>query len=367
VIPTFNERDNIEELVRRIEAACSSAGIGVEIVIVDDNSPDGTGDLADTLSGKHQVKVVHRKGKLGLSSAVLEGFKAASAEVLVVMDADLSHPPEKIPGMYSLIGSGEAELVFGSRYVRGGSVEDWPFHRRLISKGATLFARGLTKIKDPMSGFFMLRRSVIEGVELNPIGYKIGLEILVKGKYSKVVEVPIHFANRKAGKSKLGAGEYLKYIDHAITLHEHKRFWLSKYLKFSFIGGIGALINIAVLWVAVEAFSMYYLWAAVVAFALAATNNFVWNRLWTFKSSGRLSRQYVQFLVVSVDGLFINLILLKQLVENVLPSLGIKQDTASVFLVLSQLIAIFIVSLFNFGANSFWTFSGDIKGRRSMS
>jgi dolichol-phosphate mannosyltransferase len=364
VIPTYNEKDNIEELVSRIEAACSSAGIGVEIVIVDDNSPDGTGALAESLSKEHQVRVVHREGKLGLSSAVLEGFKAASGEVLAVMDADLSHPPEKLPEMYSSISSGEAELVFGSRYVKGGSVEDWPFHRRFISKGATLFARGLTKIRDPMSGFFMLRRSVIAGAELNPIGYKIGLEILVKGKYSKVVEVPIAFADRKAGKSKLGATEYLKYIDHVTTLYDHKRFWLSKYLKFSFIGGIGALINIAVLWVAVEAFGVYYLSAAVLAFALAASNNFIWNRLWTFKSSGRLSRQYVQFLVVSVDGLFINLILLKQLVESALPSIGVKQDVASVFLVLAQLVAIFVVSLFNFAANSFWTFSGDVKARR---
>ena len=364
MIPTYNEKDNLEELVRRIESSCASGGVDAEIVIVDDNSPDGTGALADKLSEKHNIKVVHRKGKLGLSSAVLEGFGIASGDVLAVMDADLSHPPEKIPEMYSRISSGEAELVFGSRYVEGGSVEDWPFRRKLISKGATLFARGLTKVRDPMSGFFMLKRSVIDGTELDPIGYKIGLEILVKGKYSKVVEVPIHFANRKAGKSKLGAMEYLKYIDHAITLYEHKRFWLAKYLKFSFIGGIGALINIAVLWVAVEGFGAYYLWAAVLAFAVAASNNFIWNRLWTFKSKGRVSRQYIQFLVVSVDGLFINLILLMQLVENVLPAIGIKQDVASLFLILAQLIAIFVVSLFNFGANSLWTFSSDVKRRR---
>lgn len=363
MIPTYNERDNLEELVRRIDQACSVAGIDAEVVIVDDDSPDGTGAFAEELAKKSRIHVVHRAGKLGLSSAVLEGFKAASGDILLVMDADLSHPPEKIPEMYSKLASGEAEIVFGSRYVQGGSVENWPFHRRIISKGATLFARGLTKIKDPMSGFFMLKRSVVEGVELNPIGYKIGLEILVKGRYSKVVEVPIRFANRKAGKSKLGAEEYLKYIDHAITLYEHKRFWLSKYLKFSFIGGIGALINIAVLWVGVELLFMYYLTAAVLAFAVAATNNFIWNRLWTFKSSGGWSAQYIKFFVVSVDGLFLNLILLKQLVESVLPSLGVTKDEASLFLILSQLIAIFVVSIFNFGANSLWTFASDIKKR----
>lgn len=363
MIPTYNEKDNLQELVTRIESSCSSSGIESEIVIVDDNSPDGTGTQADELARDHRMKVVHRTGKLGLSSAVLEGFKVASGDILAVMDADLSHPPEKIPEMASKISSGEAEIVFGSRYVPGGSVENWPFHRRIISKGATMFARGLTKIKDPMSGFFMLKRGVIEGAELNPVGYKIGLEILVKGKYSKVVEVPIHFANRKAGKSKLGAGEMLKYIDHTIMLHEHKRFWLAKYLKFAIIGGFGAVINLAVLWISVEAFYVYYLWGATIAFVIADTNNFIWNRLWTFKSKESLLPQYSQFLVVSIDGLMLNLILLKALKEEVLPAIGIGEDRASLYLLLAQAIAIFLVSLFNFAANSFWTFSRDVKSR----
>jgi dolichol-phosphate mannosyltransferase len=364
VVPTYNEAGNIDELVRRIQQSCSSSGVDAEVVIVDDNSPDGTGARAEELAKDHQMKVVHRAGKLGLSSAVLEGFAAAAGDVLVVMDADLSHPPEKIPEMFSRIESGEAEIVFGSRYVPGGSVEEWPFHRKIISKGATLFARGLTKVKDPMSGFFMLKRSVLDGADLDPIGFKIGLEILVKGKYSKVVEVPIHFANRKAGKSKLGTGEYLKYLDHAILLYEHKRFWLSKYLKFSFIGGIGALINIAVLWFLVEAAGVYYLTAAVVSFAVAATSNFVFNRIWTFRSKSEITSQYVRFLVVSVDGLFLNLILLKQLNEEVMPAIGVTSDKASLFLIVSQLIAIIFVSVFNFVANSFWTYSDDIKTRK---
>ncbi len=363
VVPTYNEVGNLDELVQRIQQSCLSSGIDAEVVIVDDNSPDGTGARAEELAKDHDVKVVHRAGKLGLSSAVLEGFAAASSDVLAVMDADLSHPPEKIPEMFSKIQSGEAEIVFGSRYVPGGSVEDWPFHRKLISKGATLFARGLTKVKDPMSGFFMLKRSVLDGEKLDPIGFKIGLEILVKGKYSKVVEVPIHFANRKSGKSKLGTGEYLKYLDHAIQLYEHKRFWLSKYLKFSFIGGIGAIINIAVLWFLVEATGVYYLTAAVASFVVAATSNFVFNRIWTFRSKSEIKSQYARFLVVSVDGLFLNLILLKQLEEGLMPAIGITSDKASLFLIVSQLIAIFIVSIFNFVANSFWTYSADIKSR----
>ena len=361
VVPTYNERENLEELLRRVNDACSSAGIEVETVIVDDNSPDGTGNLAEELAGTYAVKVIHRAGKLGLSTAVIEGFGVASGDLLVVMDADLSHPPEKIPEMIAKIESGEAQVVVGSRYVPGGKVENWPIHRRLISKGATQLARWLTEVKDPMSGFFALRKDVIEGVELDPVGYKIGLEILVKGRYEKAAEVPITFADRKAGKSKLGASVYLKYIDHCTRLYEFKRPWLARYIKFAFIGGIGTLINLAVLWTAVEVFFVHYLWAAVLAFVIADTNNFIWNRWWTFRSKGKVHIQYPQFLLISVDGLMLNLIILKGIVEDLMPSLGIREDRASVFLLVAQLIAILLVSIFNFIANSFWTFREDTK------
>jgi dolichol-phosphate mannosyltransferase len=360
-VPTYNEKENLVDLVRRITDACSGSGMETEIIIVDDNSPDGTGELADELAKANRMKVIHRKGKLGLSSAVIEGFRESTGSVLVVMDADLSHPPETIPELVKKIQSGEAEVVVGSRYVEGGSVENWPFYRRLISKGATLFARGLTKVRDPMSGFFALKKEVIGDVVLNPVGYKIGLEILVKGRYSKVVEVPIRFADRKAGKSKLGASVGLKYVDHALTLYEYKRPWLAKYIKFSLIGGIGALINLAVLWVSVEAFAVYYLWAATLAFIVADTNNYIWNRWWTFRSKSKIHLQYPQFLVVSVNGLMLNLILLKMLVEEIMPAIGINEDKTSVYLLISQVIAIFLVSLFNFAANSLWTFSADFK------
>ncbi len=297
IIPTYNERDNLEELVRRTSAACSATKMGHEIVIVDDNSPDGTGALAEELGKSFSVKVVHRAGKLGLSTAVLEGFKAASGSVLVVMDADLSHPPEKISEMVERITKGGADMVIGSRYVPGGHVENWPFHRRVISKGATLLARGLTKVKDPMSGFFALKRGVVEGVQLDPVGYKIGLEILVKGKDSKVEEVPITFADRKAGKSKLGASVTLKYIDHCIRLYEHKKLWLAKYIKFALIGGIGTLINLAIFWTSIEVFYVHEILALIFAFVVADTNNFIWNRWWNFRSKGKIHLQYPQFLL----------------------------------------------------------------------
>ncbi|HDP96377.1 MAG TPA: glycosyltransferase family 2 protein [Euryarchaeota archaeon] len=361
IIPTYNEKDNIREIVQRISSACSSIDSGTEIVIVDDNSPDGTAAFAEGLTGEYNIKVVRRAGKLGLSSAVIEGISAASGSILVVMDADLSHPPEKIPAMVSRITGGEADMVVGSRYAPGGSVENWPIYRRIVSKGATLLARGLTKVKDPMSGFFALRRSAIDGVTLDPIGYKIALEIMARGKISRVVEEPIRFADRKAGKSKLGASEYLKYIDHVIRLYEHKRWWLSKYLKFAFIGGIGTLINLAIFWVLLEIFDVNYLLAAVVSFCVAATNNFLMNRVWTFRSKGRIQVQYFQFMLVSVAGLMLNLIVLKFLVEEFFPWLGFSGDRASILETFSNFLAILLVSIFNFFVNSFWTFSKDME------
>lgn len=364
IVPTYNEKDNLDDLVRRITDACTGAGIDPEIVIVDDNSPDGTGNRAEELAKTHRMKVIHRAGKLGLSSAVIEGFGVSSGSILVVMDADLSHPPETIPDMVKKIQSGEAEVVVGSRYVKGGGVENWPFHRKVISKGATFIARGLTKVKDPMSGFFALKREVLDGAVLNPVGYKIGLEILVKGKYSKVVEVPIHFANRKAGSSKLGGMEMLRYVDHVSMLYEHRRFWLGKYLKFAFIGGIGAIINLAIFWVGHEIFSIIPFWAIAIAFIVADTNNYIWNRLWTFKSKSLVKFQYPQFLVVSFIGLALNELLFDVIVYDLLPGLHTSTDKASLLLVGVQALCIFIVSVFNFLANSAWTFRHDIRRSR---
>jgi dolichol-phosphate mannosyltransferase len=204
IIPTYNEKNNLAELVDRLKNISSEA----EILVIDDNSPDGTGEFARHLG----LKVLIRPGQAGLASAVLEGFKLARGDILCVMDADLSHPPEILPEMLRLIKSGSADLVVGSRLVRGGGTPRWAWYQRLISDLARWPARLLTDIRDVTSGFFMVKRSVIEGIKINPIGYKILLEILAKGKYQKAVEVPIIFADRTGSKSKLGlraSGEYL--------------------------------------------------------------------------------------------------------------------------------------------------------------
>ncbi len=206
IIPTYNEAGNIRKLVPEI----FKHSVKSEVIIVDDNSPDGTAQAGRELGKWFPVRVVERPGKMGLGSAVLEGFRHASSNILGVMDADLSHPPEKIPEMVRAIR--DCEIVVGSRYVKGGGVENWPLKRRIMSRGATWMARALTSVKDPMSGFFFLRKSVVDGVRLEPKGYKILLEILAKGRYDRVTEIPYVFKDRQVGDSKLDGGEITTYL-----------------------------------------------------------------------------------------------------------------------------------------------------------
>lgn len=182
-----------------------------ELIIVDDGSPDGTADLAESYADKHPVRVVRRPGKAGLASAVLAGFAQARGDVLVVMDADLSHPPEAVPRLVSAIDEG-ADLAVGSRYVTGGGTEDWPLKRRVVSRAACLMGNVLVPIRDCTSGFFAIRKSALDGVKLNPIGFKIGFEVMARGRYKKAVEVPYVFRDRELGKSKFGRREIGQYL-----------------------------------------------------------------------------------------------------------------------------------------------------------
>jgi dolichol-phosphate mannosyltransferase len=222
IIPTYNEKENVGILVPQIMDALEKNGLRGEIIIVDDNSPDGTGEAAEKMKGSFALKVVHRSGKLGLSSAVLEGLKVADGQVIGVMDADLSHPPGAIPGLVAPILEDRADITVGSRYAEGGGMHGWPLKRKVISKGASLLAKPLTKVADPMSGFFFFKKRLLDGKRMNPSGYKIGLEIFVKSEGSRILEVPYTFADRKFGKSKLGAKEDAEYLHHLARLYWYK-------------------------------------------------------------------------------------------------------------------------------------------------
>ncbi len=197
----------------------------LELVLVDDDSQDGTVELVERLA-RPWVKLLVRSRDRGLSQAVLAGIAQSEGEIVVVMDADLSHPPEVIPDMLRAIDRG-ADFVLGSRYVEGGETDDsWGLFRWLNSRLATLLARPLTQVSDPMSGFFAMPRAALDKAEdPSPLGYKIGLELLVRCRCEKVVELPIHFANRLHGESKLTVRQQLLYLRHLTRLYRFKLGW----------------------------------------------------------------------------------------------------------------------------------------------
>ncbi|HEY4433523.1 MAG TPA: polyprenol monophosphomannose synthase [Candidatus Cybelea sp.] len=214
VIPTYNEAAGIEKLLRALAEAFAENGLDGEVIVVDDNSPDGTGAIVDGLSKGLPVRCLHRAGKLGLSSAVIEGWTIARREsvALGAMDADFSHDVQALPKMAAALASGEYGLAVGSRYVAGGGIENWPMRRIITSRVACWLARPLTSVKDVTSGFFLVRREALDGVQLDPIGFKIGLEVIAKAHYGKAVEIPYVFTDRVAGQSKLNEREIFNYL-----------------------------------------------------------------------------------------------------------------------------------------------------------
>lgn len=216
VIPTYNERGNIERLIAELNAAFDRENIAAEIIVVDDDSPDGTGTLLDELCGRYpNLQVIHRSGKLGLATAVTDGFATAHGELLAVMDADFSHPPNTIPALANALMKDGADIAIGTRDVQLNTSSA----RNLSSSVAIWFARPLTPVRDPTTGLFALRRSVIEGVSLSPVGFKILLEILVKGRYRNVHEMPFTFGERWQGKSKYSFKEIVGYLRHCLRLY----------------------------------------------------------------------------------------------------------------------------------------------------
>jgi dolichol-phosphate mannosyltransferase len=218
VIPTFNEAGNMEALLSRVESALAPLDLDYELLVVDDDSSDGTAKAVQGYAKRHpRVRLLVRKGQRGLAGAVVHGWKNTDANLLGVMDADLQHPPEVLPELIAPVLAG-ADIAIASRYANKNqaSVGEWSKTRLLISRASTWVTTPLqrkdVRIKDPMSGFFVLRRECIEGVELQPQGFKILLEILVKAKLKSAVEVPFRFSTRHSGKSKADVKVALHYF-----------------------------------------------------------------------------------------------------------------------------------------------------------
>jgi dolichol-phosphate mannosyltransferase len=225
VIPTYREAKNLELLIPKISDVLRAAAVAHEIIVVDDNSQDGTAAIVDALQrAGHTVRLVTRVGERGLSSAVIRGFVEARGAYLLCMDADMSHPPDALPRMLEAVRTPGTDFVIGSRYVSGATTEEgWGLFRWLNSRVATLLARPFTAAKDPLAGYFALPRAVFARArELSPIGYKIGLELLVKCDCRQVREIPIHFSKRKLGQSKLTLREQIRYLSHLKRLAGYK-------------------------------------------------------------------------------------------------------------------------------------------------
>jgi dolichol-phosphate mannosyltransferase len=217
VIPTLNEAKNLRTLIPAIHCVLEDAYI---IVIVDDDSKDDTQYLIDCIEMTYPVKLIVRKGKRGLASAVIDGINSIRADAYIVMDADFSHPPELLSKMRDALQ--DYDLVVASRHVTGGGIENWPLRRRIISQGAILLARPLTSIKDTTTGFFGIKAHCLNGVDLTPIGYKIGLEVFVRANWKTCLEIPFIFTDRANGQSKMGKQQMVQYLKQLSQLYKYR-------------------------------------------------------------------------------------------------------------------------------------------------
>ena len=318
VIPTYREAANIPHLLARIDEVRRKHGMQLEVLFMDDDSNDGSVE-AVACCGFDWARMIVRKHNRGLSPAVIEGFRTARHPVLVCMDCDLSHPPEIIPQMLLALSAGQ-QCVLGSRYVPGGSTDDdWGMFRFINSAVATLLARPLTAARDPMSGFFALRKSDFDRAQaLNPVGYKIALELIVKCGFENVAEIPIHFSDRIYGESKLSLREQLKYLQHIRRLYLYRFERSMNLLQFLLVGMSGTVVNLVALTLLLSA-GVGERVSLAGGIAISVCTNFLLNRRFTFSYAQHRNvwHQFAGYIGATCVGMAVNytvsMILLAQL------------------------------------------------------
>lgn len=305
VLPTYNESGSLPRVIPRIVAALREAGLVGEVIVVDDDSPDGTAEVARRLGAELPVRTIHRTTERGLATAVLTGFAASTAEVCVVMDADGSHPVEALPEMVRAVREGRADITVGSRHVPGGGSRDWPLVSRVKSRLAALPTRALTHLTDPTSGFMAVRRSLVSGLVLDPVGWKIVLEVVVKAHPAHVVEVPIVFADREAGESKQSLRVAIEYARHLAKLYEHRFPTTVEFVRFCAVGLVGMIVDLATVVALKETLALDTRVCAIGGFAVAVTSNYAINRRWTFAGAHRVPmvRSYPVYVGANLAGL----------------------------------------------------------------
>ena len=374
IIPTYNESENIINILHSIKEIIPK-NILTQTIVVDDNSPDGTGKLVEDYlknvkkMADHTIEIIHRKAKNGLGSAILNGIQQAKGDTIVVMDCDFSHPPQIIPKLVESIKKYQYDIAVASRYIKGGKIQGWSQKRKLMSKFATLIAKkGLgVNTKDPMSGFFAFKRSIIKELNFDAIGYKILLEIIVKTKGVNIKEIPYTFQDREFGSSKLGIKTILDYYKSVWKLYRYgkplekqeKRAsvkFLSKAGRFYTVGASGFIVNYLIsLFFTSGGYDMWYLHATVIGIFASITSNFVLNKIWTFGDRDfkikKTISQYGKFAMFSSLGALVQLGMVYFLV-----------DGNNIAYPLALIIAVITAAFGNFILNKKWTFKEKLLG-----
>jgi dolichol-phosphate mannosyltransferase len=333
IVPTYNEGENVEKIVRSLSLILDEALPGdYELIIVDDDSPDGTWERAQALKPRYpHLRVMRREHERGLSTAVIRGWQRARGKVLGVIDGDLQHPPETLLQLLAEIANG-ADMVVASRHVDGGGVSTWSLTRRFLSRGAQLLGlvllpRVVSRVSDPMSGYFMLRRGAIAGQTLSPLGYKILIEVLGRGSVNQIAEVGYVFQEREAGESKVTWKQYIDYFQHLIRLRvdcgrlgrlqQRLEFPLGRFIRFVLVGLSGVAVDMSMLCLLYGWLGLNLVLSACLAAELAIINNFIWNDRWTFGDLSKRQRtqritmkRFLKFNIICVMGLILKVMLL---------------------------------------------------------
>lgn len=322
VLPTFNEADNIAAMIGALTELLEPDWSGrYELIVVDDDSPDLTWKIATDLTAQYpSLKVLRRTTERGLSTAVIRGWQVAQGEILGVIDADLQHPPEILLQLLGEMAQG-ADLAVASRHVDGGGVSEWSIIRRFLSRGAQMLGllilpEVISRLSDPMSGFFMVKRRAIAARKLSPVGYKILIEVTARGQIRWLAEVGYVFRERRSGESKVTWRQYVEYVQHLWRLRLSRS---SRFIRFCLVGLSGVVVDMALLFVLSDPTMLGWRLtrSKILASELAILNNFFWNDVWTFRDISQRQtgfkqrfKRLIKFNLICLAGLILNVLLL---------------------------------------------------------
>jgi dolichol-phosphate mannosyltransferase len=362
IVPTYNESENIENIVKIFSHLLSEAtDDNYELIIVDDNSPDGTWRRAQALMPQYpHLRVMRRQHERGLSTAVIRGWQAARGQLLGVIDGDLQHPPETLLQLLEAVEQG-ADIAVASRHIEGGGVSNWSATRRFLSRGAQLLGllilpNVVGRVSDPMSGYFLVRRSAIADTYLSPIGYKILLEVLGRGQIGRVAEVGYVFQERLEGESKVTWKQYVHYITHLLKLRSRGRigrlrqkfsFPIDRFLRFCAVGFTGVFVDMAVFYVLRVNLGLGIARSTILSAETAVISNFLWNDLWTFRDISKRQpgnryrlKRFLKFNLVCLAGIILQAL-----------TVSLMHDFFGVNEFIAKLLAIAVVTMWNFWIN----------------